>query len=370
MDLKKPTLIFAALFGFFIFWGGTHLFKMKKTAPYSSDELFTYIMPKLSQYVPKFSLFDRTFIDKRKKLAPKASDSAHDTKAQQAKNNLPPNPAVAAKGKPANSPTQNNNPSGASSAKADPRGSSTDRVNGDDSHAGTPLVGVNSGYQEPLQPNPKGPEETTTVDAQVNDWKSRILSNPTREVMNEFVYEFEMENITRDVFYRVMDELVNERDAEIHALTLYGLSDVPTYDTLSFLLKHKDAYFTQPSMYQTVLSQYEKEDKLKLLTMALNSGDSSVVLGVMPIISKVGSQLTAWSSDSNPSPEDERAQRGPAHRRPKGEIILIIKMLGSLQDSKNHQIAFAARETLKEINYHPPASSGFELSSTVDSNSF
>jgi len=349
MDLKKPTIIFAAIFSFLVFWGGAQIFKTKSVSPYASDSLFTYIMPRISRYIPKFSLFDRTFVDDidPKKLAPKSA-----TTAQATDNLTKPNAAAPVAAKPAVKPNQQNN------------------MNNPANTLGLPVVGQTPTNKDPENPNsdsnnpnveggggvagkPFSPEKPNTEN-QVNDWKTKILSNPTREVMSEFVREFESEKITREVFYQVMDELVKERIPEIQELTLFGLAELSSYDALSFLLKHREDYNAQAStMYHKVLAMYEKPDKLKLLSMALNSGDTRVVLGVMPIISKVGSKLAEWSSDMSSHSDDRRDDRGPANRLPKGDLIPLIKALQNLTDSKDHQIATEARETLNDINYNP-----------------
>jgi len=351
MDFKKLTIFFAAIFSFLVFWGGAQVFKTKASSPYTSDSLFTYIMPKLSQYIPKFSLFDRTFIDDTKKLAPKSNATSN----QVMNNIVKPNSPVAAV-KPAIPPappaatTQSNNLADDSESDNKNQANNKDKENSNEDDQPTkPEAALNSGPKSPQAP------EKPSEENQITDWKSKILSNPTREVMSEFVYEFETEKITREVFYQVMEELVKEHNSEIQELTLFGLSGVQSYDSLSFLLKHRDDYFgNAASMYKRTLATYERTDKLKLLIKALNSGDAEVVLGVMPVISKVGSKLTEWTSDFSSHSDDRRDQRGPANRLPKGELIQLIKILENLQDSKDHQIALEARETLSEINYHPP----------------
>lgn len=365
MDLKKLTIIFAGIFGLFVFWGGTQVFKTRTTAPYSSDSLFTYIMPKLSQYIPKFSLFDRTFVDHRKKLAPKSEDAVNTPIAPvNAVNPVPgAKPNAASSAQQAANQQNANTPNGDSTLDFQNALNANDQANNDNgekekSESDSPTPNGGSGVAHNTPPvDPNNPEKQSTEN-QINEWKLKLLRSPTREVMNEFVKEFEMEKISRDVFYSVMEELVKESNHDIQTVTLYGLSQVQSYDSLRFLLKHKEDYYNSAALYKQTLAEYERADKLKLLSMGLNSGDSTIILGVLPMVSKVGSKLTTWtidqSSESGGS-DDHRDQRGPATRRPKGEIIQVIKILERLQDSKDSQVALAARDTLTEINFHPPA---------------
>lgn len=380
MDLKKLTIVFAGIFGLFVFWGGTQVFKTRSALPYSaSDSIFTYIMPKLSQYIPKFSLFDRTFVDHRKKLAPKSEETAS-TPAAPAPAVTPirggaPNatPAKTAAQKAADAPNDgstldfqnamNNEDQANKGDKEKPEGKG-DSANPNDAGGAAGVANNNGAPTDPNNPDKQSAEN------QINDWKLKLMSSPTREVMNEFVQAFEMEKVSRDVFYQVMGELVKEPNNDIQEITLYGLSQVKSYDSLSFLLKHKEDYYNSVgATYKQTLAEYERPDKLKLLSMALNSGDSTIILGALPMVSKVGSKLTSWSLDQSsqtPSPppasdsagrDDQRDQRGPAHRRPRSEIIQVIKILERLQDSKDPQVALAARDTLTEINFHPPSDS-------------
>lgn len=376
MDLKKLTIIFAVIFGLFVFWGGTQFFKTRTDSPYSASEsMFTYIMPKLSQYIPKFSLFDRTFVDHRKKLAPKSKESisapmtpsavtpirggapkvaaAAPAKAQKTTDTPTSDSALDFQNAMNNQAQANNN-----EEKEKPEGEG-DSVN---PNAGG-SAGVAHNNNAPTDPN--NPEKKSTEN-QINEWKLKLMRSPTREVMNEFVQAFEMEKVSRDVFYHAMGELVKEPNNDVQEITLYGLSQVKSYDSLSFLLKHKDDYYNSVgTIYKQTLAEYERPEKLKLLSMALSSGDPTIILGALPMVSKVGGTLAAWSLDqSSEAPvtppsgstarDDQRDQRGPAHRRPRSEIIHVIKILERLQDSKDPQIALAARDTLTEINFHPP----------------
>lgn len=363
MDFKKLTIVFAGIFSLFVFWGGTQIFNTRTTSPYSSDSLFNYIMPKLSQYIPKFSLFDRTFADHRKKLAPQLEEVAVTPAAPVKLGTFAPGagpkttlPIIADKQQGAIA--QNGN----SAIDLQNSMRDNDQVNGRDGEkekleGDSPTPNDGSGVTQNAPPADRNPEKQST-ETQIIEWKLKLLRSPTREVMNEFVHEFEMEKISKEVFYSVMEELVKESSQDIQVVTLYGLSQVQSYDSLSFLLKHKEDYYNAGTQYKQTLAEYERPDKLKLLSMALNSGDSAVILGALPMVSKVGSKLTTWTIDqSSESGGDHRDERGPANRRPKGVIIPIIKILERLQDSKDPQVALAARDTLTEINFHPPAES-------------
>lgn len=365
MDLKKLTIVFASIFGFFVFWGGTKVFKIRTTAPYSTDSLFTYIMPKLSQYIPKFSLFDRTFVDHRKKLAPQSEETAKTptapVNAVNPVSGVKPNAAT-----PAQVANQQNvaTPNGDSTLDFQNAMNKKDQANDGDgekdkSETDSPVPHGGSGVAHNAPPADSNNPEKQNTENQINEWKLKLLRNPTREVMNEFVQEFEMEKISREVFYSVMEELSKESNHDIQTVTLYGISQVKSYDSLSFLLKHREEYYNAGAIYKQALAEYERPDKLKLLSMGLNSGDPAIILGVLPMVSKVGSKLTTWTIDqsSESGGDDHRDQRGPPTRRPKGEIIQVIKILERLQDSKDPQVALAARETLTEINFHPPAES-------------
>jgi len=358
MDFKKSTIVLAAIISFFVFWGGAHLFRVSASSPYTSttDALFSYIMPKLAQYIPKFSLFDRTFVDNRK-LAPKSTASQNNTNA---KTNPPAKATPPAPVTPPAPKVASENTNQKTDVAADAERTRAAQANESDKNnpennpdaSGVGALANNNGV-----PPSTDKHDKPTIENQINDWKNKILQNPTHAVMNDFVYEFESEKISSDIFYPVMEELVKESNSEILLLTLYGLYQVQSVNTLSFLIKHHEDYARfVPVKYNDAIKVYEKVEKLKILSMALSSSDSEVVLGVMPIVGKVGTQLTKteWTADYSSQSEDHRDSRGPTSRRPKHEIIQVIKVLESLQDSKDHQIAMAARETLSEINYHPP----------------
>jgi hypothetical protein len=197
------------------------------------------------------------------------------------------------------------------------------------------------------------PSDVPTPETQMSEWKLRILRSPTKDTVNEFVFEYQTGKIDRTVFYRVINELLADSNSDVQRLAVYALASTPGYDSLYTLLKHKDQLNGEAqNTVRLALQAYTKAERMNAVAMTLRSETHEVVLGSMPIVIKMSKQMKLWSSDESSTVED-RDRRGPHTRVPKKGFIEIVEILKQLVDSHDRAIAQAAHETLNQLSVEP-----------------
>jgi hypothetical protein len=297
------------------------------------------VIPKLKSFVPKFSLWDRKFVERRK-LAPKAPSK--DKAAQQAKASATPSPTATPKPKLQAAAKKTPTPTHTPGLVVDGNSSPTANEVGDPAES-NPFGGIANQYRSP------NPEESPSPETQIGEWRMRILRSPTKSTMNEFVLAFQTGQVTKTVFYQVIEELMRDSSPEVQRLSVYGLAATPSFDSLRLLLVHKDDLSGEAGpMLKVALEAYAKPDKLALLGSALRSENTPLVLGAMPLVVKTSKKVRLWSTEQS-SLSGDRDRRGPSTGVPKGGFIEIVKTLRDLEDSSDRLIAQAARDTLGQL---------------------
>lgn len=349
MDMKKLAFVAMAAFAFMMFLGGKHLATTSKFGPRETDGFVNYIIPKLKTFVPRFSLWDRTFVDRRK-LAPKGPDKDKKKNSMLAQGTPLPTASPVPKNQANASPT----PAPTSKPRFVVDGAtSTSNPDGFDPTAEAPhddLVAV---------PRSRPPDEVSP-ETEIGEWKMKILRNPSKETMNEFVFAYQTGKVKKMVFYQVIDELLNDSGSDIQKLAIYGLAAIPSYESFSALMTHKYhlASDTQ-GMMKATLDGYARPERLNLLKVALSSRNPPIVIGAMPLVVETSKKMNLWSTDQS-SHSDDRRRRGPTTRIPKNDFIEIFKILRDLADSSDRQISQAANDSLAQMTYDSPIASGRE----------
>jgi hypothetical protein len=348
MDNKRLTLIAVSFLAFFMYWGGTQLARAPKQGPLESESFFNYVIPKLKTFIPKFSLWDRKFVDRRK-LAPKAANGSPKSVAQAAPSGTPvptatpqPKPKAQAQATQVPAPKSNSN-----------------------EFAVTPVDEDNVPFAEPFPENAGSgglaggplPTDAPSPETLLGEWKMKILRNPTQDTMNELILEYQTGRLNKTVFYQIIEELMKDSNSDIQKLALYGLVATPSFDSFSLLLTQREHLAPDTTdMLRIALDAYSKNDRMDILNTALRSQNHVLILGAMPMIVKIGSRMTLWSADYS-SLSDDRDRRGPTNRVPKKGLMQIIDTLKELEDGADHAIAQAARDTLNQLNYNPSTAS-------------
>ncbi|MEY4615781.1 MAG: hypothetical protein RJB66_741 [Pseudomonadota bacterium] len=318
----------------------------QSTGPIESESFINYVIPKLKTFIPKFSLWDRKFIDRRK-LAPKSPETGK----------VPVKPAVAAK-LPTPVPTPKVNPT----AMATPTPAPAPTSNQASADARLNEAGKKDDDFDLTESNPYGgsvnnlapmPSDIPTPEAQMNEWKLRILRSPTKETLNELVFEFQTGKIERAVFYQVVSELLQDSNTDFQRLGIYALASTPSYDSLYTLLNYKDRISGgAQNTLRITLESYAKPDKINIVSLTLRSDTRPVVLETMPLVIKMSKQVKLWSTDQS-STLDDRTRRGPHTRVPKNGFMEIVEILHQLEDSNDRQIAQSAHDTLNQLTIEP-----------------
>lgn len=343
--MNTKWLSLGAMTGFFllVFLLGRHVVTPKNAqTPLEAESFINYVVPKLKTFIPKFSLWDRKFIDRRK-LAPKSAET----------NTVPTKPAAVAT-KPTPTPTAKPVAAVATPTPTPAPEASSQQI--------TVTKNDNNEDFDPAQANPYGggsnnlapiPSDVPSPETQIGEWKMRIMRSPTKETINEFVFEFQTGKVERAVFYQVIGELMSDSNSELQRLGIYALVSTPSYDSLYTLLNNKEHLSSEAqTTLRLALDTYAKSDKMDLIKMTLRSDTHPVVLGSMSIAIKMSKHLKLWSADQS-STLDDRDRRGPHTRVPKKGFMEIVEILKQLEESNDRQIAQAAHDTLNQLSVEP-----------------
>jgi hypothetical protein len=318
------------------FWGGTQLNRGVRQTPLEAGGFFSYVIPKLKAFIPNISLMNRTFADHRKLLAKtEMGKQSH----QEQKPTPTPTPTATAQPTPV--------------AKAKARVVNPElRVNvvGGDTDPSSPSDS-DLFNQEPANHAPIGPIDSPTTDAQIGEWKMKIYRSPTKETMNDLIFEYQSGKMQKTVFYQLLEELMRDANPDIQRLAVYALAATPSYDSLVALLNNKDQLDSEAhDMIKVAYDSYSKPDRLKILEAALKSDSHIIILGALPLAIKAAQKITLWTADYS-STSSGRERRSPSRQVPKEELKGLIAALQALERSSDTQIAQAALEALNQLGH-------------------
>lgn len=417
MDSKKILTIFTIVLSLLVYWGGKYITKSEqKHAPLEDESFVNFIMPKIKEYAPGLFLWDRKFVDKSIQPEEENTEQDDDFNENQSidefanedvpqpipnpQNNIaggiPVNPAAAppfvGPGGPVPPPGNPRLPRAASENSVSrpnrngrnlPKDEAINTEEGIDNNEGiaennlndtdgerlagnnivSPLDASDESKDDlvdtPNTPSPLNDKKKQKEELSVAEWEEKLLTQANNEAMDEFVKEYRSGKVKKEVFYKVINDLIhNQTNPYMQNLMIYGLASTPSSESLSMLLENKGTLQGETNEYYKVaIDSYAKEDKIKILGETLKSGKKEVVVGVIPLIVSVGTKFSSWtadfSSESSPS-GNQRDRRGHANRIQRNDIVEIIDTLNKLMNSEDSLVASSARDALFALDYHGP----------------
>lgn len=317
-----------------------------------------YIIPKISTYIPRFSLLDRVFVDRRKN---KAADQGNATAATPKPMALPmvkpPLPAV----KPVAPIAPSKVATGGPQLDVDVIGSDKEgtKIKADE----TPI-----NYGGANQPAPS--EEKKSVEAHVGEWLQKIYQNPTRTTMNELIDAYLGGKIEPEAYLQIMTTLLEDRSVELQKLALYAMAATPSHETLSLLLSLQAQLSGETSSLQKIiLDAYINPEHIEKITQTLTNSNEVVVLGALPLAAQVGQKIRLWLRDEANDVNGERnSNSGSGYRttrrnnstsnnsalqKIKADYKRLIEGLEQLSRDSSSLIARNAENTLQQMTYRP-----------------
>lgn len=348
MNSNRTSLLLASLLAVGFFLSGLEIHRTgQDNDSFGISDIVNYIIPRLGNYVPSFSLWDRKFVDKRKFL-PKAKTKPSSVAAATPSPTPTPLPTPVPKAKPVATSKTPKTTIGNPAADS--------RLALDNSPPPQPLADPQFDPNANIQTNGIASPFAPQAETLVGDWHMKILREPTKETMNELISEFQAGRITKEVFYGVLVELLEDPGADLQKLSLYALAAIPTFDSLATVLRHREQLQPENNeMVEFTLRVFAHPDYLSVLHSGLKSAEEVVALGTMPLVVKASSQITLWNADHGTEGNDrhQRDRRGPTNGVPKKGLMQVLDTLKELAESRNTRIADSARDSLQQINYRP-----------------
>lgn len=164
---------------------------------------------------------------------------------------------------------------------------------------------------QPRPPAARKPETPPDEDIKklrsLEEWRHLLMTQPTRENMDQFVKALRAGEIPAAGFYQVTQEMISTKEKNRQAMALYGVQSVPHVMSFSFLAKNLEQLTVenQPTGRLIMLS-YGSPQRLSILSQALQTNDALVATRAAEVITLGLERVKSGQSN------DPRLARGHA----------------------------------------------------------
>jgi hypothetical protein len=200
----------------------------------------------------------------------------------------------------------------------------------------------------------------------VTNWKNRLLVNPTKEIMNEFLQQYLLGKITKEVFYGIMADLIEDHNPKVQDIALYGLAATPSFESFSQLAVAADMLSgSEKSHAQKYLMAYTNRDLLPILEIAMKDQNQIVIAAATLVLINAIKTIKSTLITKNPQDQGRFARGEPEYisqtegganpvNRYKNNMELnfnkFIPILRELQLNSNSNISSNAQSALSQLS--------------------
>lgn len=141
------------------------------------------------------------------------------------------------------------------------------------------LIAAERSPQSPLAEElTNDPQAESPKTDEGQEWRARLLSEPTEENMNALLGAYSEEKVSSRAFYLIIFDLVSFNKVETAEVALIGLQATPSLLTLNSLVRFERYFQTlSAEKYQLVLKDYTQPNRVSILTAAMQSRDARLV---------------------------------------------------------------------------------------------
>jgi len=118
-----------------------------------------------------------------------------------------------------------------------------------------------------------------------DQYRQEFYAKASKEIVQDIVNAYKKNEITRDQFYSLQNEALNQKDQKYVGLALYALRLTPSADSFALLAMYQpSASSTYQEYIQAALVTYNQSQYITSLQVALKSKQKTVVMKALEII--------------------------------------------------------------------------------------
>lgn len=181
------------------------------------------------------------------------------------------------------------------------------------------------------------------------EWKKLFMTTPSEKLMVEFVHAYQAKEVTDNLYYEVLSDLIMSQNEGNQRLGVYGMTSVSSLRGFSeaahwSFRPEVQKRATLDDSIQSYLLSYNQTGKLAFLDAGLKSKEPEVVLRSTQVISEGFARVRAGESFGT-----GRDQRNPTVTSTLTSYGRFIPTLQGLRGSADPAIASAAETLITQI---------------------
>jgi hypothetical protein len=206
----------------------------------------------------------------------------------------------------------------------------------------------------PIQP--ASDEQQTPIAELISTWSADLLRTPDYKLLNEFITLKQTGGIPDEVFYPVIQMLLEDNREPIQVMGVYALGATPSPSSFERLvqMRRTASFGSQVSQnISTLLQNYSNLNQLNSLRMVLYSSDD---LEAIRVAAQLVEQAASRYLTQAPGDDVESQENTPPTKKQHSDIFQGFKsILESLAESStDQQVVSAATQALNRIQQYLP----------------
>jgi hypothetical protein len=156
------------------------------------------------------------------------------------------------------------------------------------------------------------PEANHKQTKSLAEWRSLLMSKPSRENMSGFIKAWRDQEIQASGFYSVTQEMILTKKPETQTTALYGLQQVPHVQSFAMLARHHSQLTPEnQTLAKQIMMSYGSPQRLPILAQALQMKDVAIVTFAAEAVT-----LGLQRAKTGQSVQDPRQVRGSVEATP------------------------------------------------------
>lgn len=162
---------------------------------------------------------------------------------------------------------------------------------------------------------PTAPQNPPAIDPKkaktVSEWLTLITNSPSSENLNSLILSYQARTITAQVFYGVLDKLIDSKKPEIRAMAVTALVATPSaasFELLVEVISKEPATSPNLAKAKAGLDAYKKVNNLSTLNHVLTSKVAGVQTAALTIIQQVANSAFSNQPDQAGNPIYSQSQ--------------------------------------------------------------
>ncbi len=189
----------------------------------------------------------------------------------------------------------------------------------------TPIISEKTADIPPLVDEEKKPVKS------LQEWRSLLLSQPTKANMDEFLAAWRAGEVDANGFYQVTSELIAIRSKDPQNLALYALQAVPHLRSFTTIARSMPNLTAENQIIaRQILMTYSHPNRLNILSQALKTDDINVVRLAAEVVTF---GLSRAKSGQGTDPRQSRGQITPLNVNAYAPFVVTFQQFLQSGDS-------------------------------------